>query len=152
MATSTWKMIVVSGMLVAAIACTKDKEEELAPQAQSASEVVQGNENTPVSKSYVISRFEQGGVENAAFKDALITFGESNVFELTLADSLNVLSGTWSYNAEKDYVLISVPGTRVEAQAVSSDVWKVSGIGQPEITLQAESGEMVKWMRIVKAK
>lgn len=152
MATSTWKMILVSGMLVAAIACTKEKEEELAPQAQAASEVVQGNENTPVSKSYVITRFEQGGVENAAFRDAMITFGEANVFEIKMAESRGTLAGTWSYNADKDYVLISVPGTGAEEEAISSDVWKVTETDQSEVTLQAESGEMVKWMRIVKAK
>jgi hypothetical protein len=136
------KMMIMSGVLLGAIACSK--EDDVAP-AQSAPAVQSGGTTTeaaPVKGKYLVSRFEQDGVENPELRMQEVEFTKEQ--EVAVRGRNYEYKGTWTYDAAKQFLNIHVPGEQIQAQAVNGDGWKVVGTTDSSVVLQADMGTTSK--------
>lgn len=138
------RMIVMSGLLIGAIACSE--ESEVPTPAQPAAGVSSSNEENPAPGVYSISRFEQDGVENPELKEQELRFNENGSVVLTLRN--RELNGDWTYDASKGLLSVAVRGEDVEAALVSSPVWKTVSSSGEKVVLEAGEQETRKKMEL----
>jgi hypothetical protein len=140
-----FRMMLVAGILLGAISCTKEDDQVAEPG--SSAQIVQGTViDAPVKGAYLISRFEQDGVENPEMREQELDFYDDG--KVVVKGRNYEYTGQWSYDSAKKYIKISMSDRSMQAQAVSSDNWQVISASTGEVKLKANIGNTSKTMEL----
>jgi hypothetical protein len=126
----------MSGLLLGAIACSEESDNIPTPSPAPVTSGV--GEPGFIVGFYNIQRFEQDGVENHELKEQMLDIYEDG--RVAIHGRNYLYEGRWTYNEEKEYFEIDIPGDAIQAVALSSPSW-IIGVNEPGMLILVSNDE-----------